>query len=106
MKVKILCATVAALLAGPVFAHTSGKAVYDQTCFTCHTSGLMNAPKLGDKEAWAPRIAKGKSVLYNSANYGFKAMPPHGGNDELTNKEIFMAVDYIVEQVGGYPDNK
>jgi cytochrome c5 len=40
-----------------------GKAVYDKTCVACHASGVANAPKLGDKAAWAPRIATGKDAL-------------------------------------------
>ena len=41
-------------------AHAAdGKAVYDKTCVACHASGVANAPKLGDKAAWAPRIKTG-----------------------------------------------
>lgn len=63
----------------------------------------MNAPKLGDKEAWAPRIAEGKPTLENHADYGFKSMPPHGGDDDLSDQDVAAAVDYMVGQAGGYP---
>lgn len=105
MKTRILCGMFAALLAGPVSAH-SGKAVYEQTCATCHGSGVMDAPKLGDKNAWSMRIAQGKAKLVEHADYGFKSMPPHGGNDDLSDKDVEVAVDYMVEQAGGYAEKK
>lgn len=88
------------LVSGNVLAH-SGKAVFDQTCVTCHGTGALGAPKLGDRAAWAPRIAQGKKVLLDHADYGFKSMPPHGGNDDLSDKDIEAAVDYMVQQAGG-----
>lgn len=105
MRKHILLVLGTVLFATPAFAH-SGKAVYEQTCFSCHAKGVMNAPKLGDKEAWAPRIAEGKPTLMNHADYGFKSMPPHGGNDDLSEQDISAAIDYMVEQAGGYPDKK
>ena len=41
----------------------AGKAIYDTNCSTCHKDGVMNAPKLGDKAAWAPRLKQGLDVL-------------------------------------------
>ena len=36
----------------------AGKVVYDANCAACHKTGIMGAPKTGDKPAWAPRIAQ------------------------------------------------
>lgn len=102
MKTRIILCTTALLLAGPAFAH-SGKAIYEQTCVACHGSGVLDSPKLGDKAAWAPRIAQGKKVLLEHADYGFNSMPPHGGNDEFSEKDIEVAVEYMVNQAGGFP---
>ncbi|MHB9102561.1 MAG: c-type cytochrome [Sulfuricella sp.] len=102
MKTRIIVSAAALLLAGTAFAH-SGKAIYEQTCVTCHGSGVLDAPKFGDKEAWAPRLAQGKAKLLEHADYGFNAMPAHGGNDELSGKDVEAAVDYMINQVGGYP---
>src|SRR5690606_14908190 len=33
-----------------------GKQIYEGTCAVCHGTGVANAPKLGDKERWAPLI--------------------------------------------------
>ncbi|TCV87490.1 c-type cytochrome [Sulfurirhabdus autotrophica] len=100
MKIKIIFCTAAFLLAGPAFAH-SGKAIYEQTCATCHRSGVMDAPKLDDKEAWTPRLAQGRAKLIEHADYGLNAMPAHGGNDAFSEKDIEAAVDYMIEQVNG-----
>src|SRR5271157_398458 len=37
----------------------SGEQVYQTVCKTCHEAGLVGAPKVGDRAAWAPRIKKG-----------------------------------------------
>jgi len=72
-----------------------GKSVFDTTCTACHTAGVAGAPKFGDKAAWAPRIAQGKSALYASALKGKGAMPPKGGNTALSDDAVKAAVDYM-----------
>jgi len=74
------------------------QAIYSSSCSACHASGAAGAPKLGDKEAWAPRIKSGSEVLYNSAIKGKKAMPPKGGNVNLSNKDVKAVVDYMVSK--------
>ena len=61
----------------------------------CHASGVAGAPKLGDRAAWAPRVAQGKNTLYNSALHGKGAMPPKGGNTALPDDAVKAAVDYM-----------
>jgi cytochrome c5 len=73
-----------------------GKAVYEGTCVVCHGTGAVGAPKFGDKAAWAPRIATGKAALMASALKGKNAMPPKGGNSNLTEEEVSAAIDYMV----------
>lgn len=72
-----------------------GKAVYDQTCAMCHAAGVAGAPKLGDKAAWAPRIATGKAAMVAAVIKGKNAMPPKAGNANLKEDEIAAAVDYM-----------
>jgi cytochrome c5 len=75
-----------------------GEQVFKKNCFACHGTGIPNIPKVGDKEAWAPRIAQGEAVLVEHAMKGFNTMPPKGGNAALTDDEIKAAVDYLVTQ--------
>ena len=62
----------------------------------CHVTGAANAPKLGDKAAWAPRIKTGTEALYASVLKGKGAMPPKGGNAALSDADVKAAVDYMV----------
>jgi cytochrome c5 len=78
-----------------------GKALFEQTCSVCHGQGIAGAPKAGDKSAWGPRIAKGKSVLYQHALNGFQGtsgvMPPKGGRTDVPDDLVKQAVDYMVQ---------
>ena len=78
-----------------------GQRVYNGLCISCH-NGLPNIPKVGDKAAWESRIAQGMALLYEHSIKGFIseggliAMPPKGGNMNLTDEEVKAAVDYMV----------
>ena len=88
---------VAAVTAAPAKAK-DGKTVYDTVCMACHMTGAANAPKLGDKAAWAARIKTGNDALVASVIKGKGAMPPKGGGASLSDAEIKAAVEYIVAQ--------
>ncbi len=79
-------------------AADAGKSVYEVYCVVCHASGAADAPKFGDKTAWAPRIQTGIDTLYASALKGKGAMPPKGGNVSLPDADVKAAVDYLVSQ--------
>jgi len=83
----------------PVATTLSGPQVYNVACLACHSSGIGGAPILGDATAWAPRIAQGDDVLKSHAIDGFTdvgVMPPKGGRVDLSDQEIYDAVDYMV----------
>jgi len=75
-------------------AGDKGEAVYKQVCQTCHLAGVANAPKLGDKAAWAPRIAQGLDKLVASGKKGKGAMPPKGGFSG-SDADFKAAVEYM-----------
>lgn len=88
--------TVAAAAAQPAAAAGgAGEAVYKQTCFACHGTGVAGSPKFGDKAAWAPRIKQGLPVLVDHALHGKGAMPPKGGS-AAPDADIKAAVEYMV----------
>jgi cytochrome c5 len=76
----------------------TGKMVYEKTCAACHATGLVGAPKIGDKEAWSAHIHHGVDHMVESAIKGKGAMPAKGGNASLSDDEVKAAVGYIVEQ--------
>ncbi len=88
---------VAAVAAAPAKAK-DGKSIYDTVCMACHLTGAANAPKFGDKAAWAPRIKTGTDALVASVVKGKGAMPPKGGAAALSEAEIKSAVEYLVSQ--------
>ncbi|RYF60651.1 MAG: cytochrome c5 family protein, partial [Comamonadaceae bacterium] len=73
-------------------------ALYKQACMMCHAAGVANAPKLGDKAAWAPRLAQGMPTLVDHAIKGKGAMPPRGGSS-ASDAEIQATVQYMVDTV-------
>ena len=75
-----------------------GKKIYDSVCTACHTAGVANAPKPGDKAAWAPRLKQGMDALVQSVVKGKGAMPPKGGAANLSDAEVRAAVDFMVSQ--------
>ncbi|HEY3597023.1 MAG TPA: c-type cytochrome [Paraburkholderia sp.] len=79
-------------------ASQAGKALYQQVCQACHAAGVLNAPKLGDKEAWAPRLKEPMDTVYNYALHGKGAMPPKGGST-ASDADVKAAVDYMVSSV-------
>ena len=79
----------------------TGEQVYKQTCVACHGSGVANAPKFGDRKAWAPLIAEGQPVLTAHAWVGVRAMPPKGGRADLSLEEFAGAVAFMSRGAGG-----
>ena len=77
----------------------AGRGLYDTACMACHAAGVANAPKLGDKDAWAPRIKSGMNTLYASVINGKGAMPPKGTAMNSSEADIKAAVDYMVGSV-------
>lgn len=90
---------VAVADAGP-HVDKSGEEVVKAVCSMCHAAGLMNAPKIGDKGQWAPRIAQGYDLLINHAVNGIRTMPAKGGNPALSEGEIANAVANMANASG------
>lgn len=91
-------APAAAAPAGAGATARSGQEVVKAVCSMCHAAGVAGAPKIGDKAAWAPRIAQGVNVLVQHAMSGIRAMPPKGTCAACSDAEIKGAVEYLVSQ--------
>ena len=83
----------------PSVTASDGKSVYERTCVTCHATGVANAPRFGDRAAWAPRAAAGAGPLAASVIKGKGAMPPRAGVKGLSDAEIRAAVEYMLGAV-------
>lgn len=84
----------------PAAAGKSGEEVYKAVCSMCHATGLMNAPKFGDKAQWEPRIKQGLDTLVTNATKGIRTMPAKGGNPSLSDTEVAGAVKYMANASG------
>jgi cytochrome c5 len=78
----------------------AGEEIYERSCAGCHDSGTGGAPKPGSKEDWTARVGLGLEVLTKKSIDGFEgkqgAMPPRGGNAELSDAEVTNAVRYML----------
>jgi cytochrome c5 len=78
----------------------SGEAIVKATCAACHQAGVAKAPKIGDKNDWAPHIKTGLSAMVQTAIKGKGAMPPKGGDTSLTDAEVSRAVVFMANSAG------
>ena len=99
-----LVAVLALLAAGcesqPDDAEHPGKAVYERYCYACHQAGIADAPRLGDKEAWAPRLEQTRAELVANVKNGMPpGMPPRAGCSSCSDEALEAAVDFMVLRV-------
>ncbi|MDH0862905.1 c-type cytochrome [Mitsuaria sp. GD03876] len=85
-------------------AMKSGEQVFQAQCSACHATGAAGAPKLGDHDAWGPRVKTGFDTLVHSALKGKGNMGPQGGGD-FSDFEISRAVVYMANQGGAKFDD-
>lgn len=78
-----------------------GEDIVKSTCAACHQAGVANAPKIGDRAAWGPRIKQGLQGMLAVATKGKGAMPPRGGDASLTDAELTRAIIFMANQSGG-----
>ena len=81
---------------------TSGASIYKEVCAVCHTSGVANAPKLGDQNAWKKLIVEGQVIITAHGYVGVRAMPPRGGKESLSVEQFAEALNYMVNKSGGH----
>jgi cytochrome c5 len=84
----------------------TGEQVFQAVCSACHSSGAAGAPKVGDNDAWAPRIKTGYDALLTSVVKGKGAMAALGGG-EYSEVELGRAVVYLTGKAGAsFPEPK
>jgi len=92
-RIFVILGMAALSTTGLQAAAADGKAVYNKSCKGCHTA---MKPKLGDKAAWAPLIAKGAGALTASVMKGKAPMPPKGG--AANEADVKAAVAYMINE--------
>ncbi|HEX5339420.1 MAG TPA: c-type cytochrome [Gammaproteobacteria bacterium] len=79
----------------------SGKEIWEGTCSACHSTGVLGAPKIGNRAEWGPRLTEGLKTLEDHALHGFKQMPAKGNNPALSDAEVIKALEYMIGKSGG-----
>lgn len=76
-----------------------GKAIVKANCFVCHAQGINGAPIIGNARMWGDRPAQGIDTLVQHAMTGYGLMPAKGGNESLTEKDLQLAISYMLSQL-------
>ena len=75
-----------------------GETIYRQYCFSCHSSGINGAPRVGDAEAWAALREKGDAELLRTTKEGILPyMPENGLCLTCSDEELVAAIDYMMQ---------
>jgi len=87
---------VAATATGGGAAKTP-ESIVSTYCGTCHNIGLLDAPKVGDKDAWKKRADAegGLDGLLAKAISGIGAMPPKGTCMDCTDDDLKGAISHM-----------
>ena len=81
------------------------KAIFNETCATCHTTGALGAPVVGDKAQWSQRVQKGVDILIHNTIHGFSGtnnegacIVKRGGCHDCTDAEIIAVIKYMLDE--------
>lgn len=73
----------------------SGQQIVQMQCAQCHEKGVDGAPRIGDTQAWIPRLKNGLEATVLSAANGHGAMPARGGLASISDAELRNAIVYM-----------
>ena len=76
----------------------TGEQIVQMRCAQCHETGKGGAPKIGDRDAWSPRVKDGLDATVRSAINGHGAMPARGGMPNLSDAEMKDAVIFMMNK--------
>lgn len=78
-----------------------GKQIYNHFCVNCHAMKPIipvGAPRVGEEGDWKVRLKQGMDVLFQHTDEGLNAMPPRGGCFECTDKQLMLAIQFMLPQ--------
>lgn len=75
-----------------------GRVVFTQQCTKCHGEPESGAPQLGSVQDWEERLQRPLPTLVNHAIQGHGKMPPKGGLEKLSDRDVSAAVAYVVDR--------
>lgn len=69
--------------------------IFDQSCAACHAKPGTAAPQVGDRAAWAPRLAQGDAQLLAHVLEGYKGMPPLGSCGDCSEEDFTALIAFM-----------
>lgn len=100
-------ATGSTQMVGVIGKGTTGKETFEKTCIACHGSDGKGAfPGTPDFTSSDGALAKSDNILIDHITNGFQsegspmAMPPKGGNPNLSDTDISAVLKYIRDKFG------
>ena len=73
-----------------------GEMMYGSVCGVCHATGAAGAPIPGS-DLMAERAGKGLDALTQNAINGLNAMPARGGRADLSDEQVRVIVEYMMQ---------
>ena len=99
-RVKIAIVFAALVTDGPALSESErmkdGRRVYEANCAGCHEGGADGAPAVGKPGDWKTRSSLWEGILFEHANKGYLAMPAKGGDAQLSEYEVDVASEYML----------
>ena len=74
-----------------------GLQIYTQKCSACHDGQDKNAPKPGDRQAWAKAVDNGFYDTYLNAVTGRNGHPAHAGCPTCNDAQLKAAIKYMMQ---------
>lgn len=78
-----------------------GEQIYNHFCVNCHAEKPiipLGAPRRGNQEEWKWRLKQGMDMMFKHTDEGLNAMPARGGCFECTDKQLMMAIEFMLKK--------
>lgn len=79
-----------------------GLKAYEAQCASCHSTGKNGAPVASNPEDWKTGSELWDAVLVEHAKNGYLGMPAKGGDPDMSNYEVEVAAEYMLNMA--HPD--
>lgn len=73
-----------------------GRQTYELACASCHDTGKLDAPLIGNPKDWSGRSELWEAVLVEHAKTGYLEMPEKGGRPDLSEDAVEAATEYML----------
>jgi cytochrome c5 len=68
---------------------------WQRSCALCHVDGNGGAPRVGDREAWQPRLAQSTETLLLHTVQGIGRMPPLGYCMDCSQQDFLILTEFM-----------